>query len=180
MLSEIVKILVVVLSLCFMFIGNRKVRIFSIFAEQINVFRNDKKNKISGWDILCFNIMPILLSVDIVIGYERVIDETLAGVLTTVFAFIFTVLFGFAAILVGKMKSKNDIEKQVVNETIVSIMSANILSLISAILSITIIIAKNELMGKVLSILIYSFAFFVIMLLLMISKRTFLIYFSSK
>ena len=51
MLSEIVKILIIVFPLCIMFIGNRKVRIFLIFAEQIKIFRNAKTNKISVWDI---------------------------------------------------------------------------------------------------------------------------------
>jgi len=143
--------------------------------KQIHVFRNAKKNKISVWDIICFVVFPIILAAIISLGFGCVIDKNLAGVLTTVFAFVFTVLFGFAAILVGKMDSSNAIERKVVGETFVSIMTSNILSLLSAVLSITIIMEDGA-ANKVISMCIYSLSFMIIMLLLMISKRTFVIY----
>lgn len=43
------------------------------------------------------------LAIILTIGFRCIIDDDLASVLTTVFAFVFTVLFGFAAILVGKI-----------------------------------------------------------------------------
>ena len=100
--------------------------------------------------------------------------------MTTVFAFVFTGLFGFAAILVGKLDCDNEIEKQVVGETFVSIMTSNILSLIASILSIAIIITGDEKEKLILTICVYSFSFMIIMLLLMISKRTFIIYCENK
>ena len=159
-----------------MLFGNKKVRVISILMKQLHVFKNAKTNKTSIWDIICFIVLPIALAVLIVLGLKCVINNSLAGVLTTVFAFVFTVLFGFAAILVGRIDSKNEIEKQVVEETIVSIMTSNVLSLTSVILSIAIIITNNEIAGLVLSIFVYSFSFMIVMLLLMISKRTFSIY----
>ena len=93
---------------------------------------------------------------------------------------MFTVLFGFAAILVGKLDSNNEIEQQVVGETFVSIMTSNILSLNSAVLSIAIIITNHEITSLIISVFIYSFSFMIIMLLLMISKRTFIIYCRNK
>lgn len=178
--NKIVLIVIAVLIVCAMLFGNKKVRVIPVLMKQLQVFKNAKTNKISIWDIICFVILPIALAVLIAIGFGCVIDNSLAGVLTTVFAFVFTVLFGFAAILVGKLDSNNEIEKQVVGETFVSIMTSNILSLISAVLSIAIIITNNETAGLVLSIFIYSFSFMIIMLLLMISKRTFIIYCSNK
>ncbi|WP_242830039.1 hypothetical protein [Butyrivibrio sp. XPD2002] len=159
---------------------NKKVMIFSILKSQFQVYRNDNTKKTSIWDILCFVFMPIILGGIIVLGFESNIDEKLAGVLTTVFAFIFTVLFGFAAILVGKLNSDNKLEKQVVNETFVSIMTCNILSLCSAIMSIIVIIVKNKNVIAALSICIYSFSFMIVMLLLLITKRTFVIYCSNQ
>lgn len=159
---------------------NKKVRIFSIIKSQFQVYRNDSTKRISLWDILCFVIMPIVLGAIIVFGFESSIDEKLAGVLTTVFAFIFTVLFGFAAILVGKLNSDNKLEKQVVNETFVSIMTCNILSLCSAIFSIIVIVIKNNYVIAVLSLFIYCFSFMIVMLLLLISKRTYVIYINQK
>lgn len=178
--NKIVLIVIAVVIVCAMLFGNKKVRVLPVLMKQLQVFKNAKTNKISIWDIICFIILPIALAVLIAIGFGCVIDNNLAGVLTTVFAFVFTVLFGFAAILVGKLDSNNEIEKQVVGETFVSIMTSNILSLISAVLSIAIIITNNETAGLVLSIFIYSFSFMIIMLLLMISKRTFIIYCSNK
>ena len=163
-----------------MLFGNKKVRVFQVLLKQLLVFRNAKTGKMSIWDILCFVCFPIVLALLITIGYGCIIDNKLAGVLTTVFAFVFTVLFGFAAVLVGKLDSKNEIEKQVVGETFVSIMTSNILSLVSAILSVASFITNREITVLILSILIYSFTFMIIMLLLMISKRTFIIYCSNK
>ena len=165
--SKIILIVMAMVIVCMMLFGNKKVRILSVLIKQLQVFKNAKTDKISVWDIVTF-------------GFGSIIDDTLAGVLTTVFAFVFTVLFGFAAILVGKLDCDNEIEKQVVGETFVSIMTSNILSLIASILSIAIIITGDEKAKLILTICVYSFSFMIIMLLLMISKRTFIIYCENK
>ena len=170
--SKIILIVMAMVIVCMMLFGNKKVRILSVLIKQLQVFKNAKTDKIS--------VFPIVLSVIITFGFGSIIDDTLAGVLTTVFAFVFTVLFGFAAILVGKLDCDNEIEKQVVGETFVSIMTSNILSLIASILSIAIIITGDEKAKLILTICVYSFSFMIIMLLLMISKRTFIIYCENK
>lgn len=178
--SKIILIVMAMVIVCMMLFGNKKVRILSVLIKQLQVFKNAKTDKISVWDIVCFIFFPVVLSVIITFGFGSIIDDTLAGVLTTVFAFVFTVLFGFAAILVGKLDCDNEIEKQVVGETFVSIMTSNILSLIASILSIAIIITSDEKAKLILTICVYSFSFMIIMLLLMISKRTFIIYCENK
>ena len=178
--SKIILIVMAMVIVCMMLFGNKKVRILSVLIKQLQVFKNAKTDKISVWDIVCFIFFPIVLSVIITFGFGSIIDDTLAGVLTTVFAFVFTVLFGFAAILVGKLDCDNEIEKQVGGETFVSIMTSNILSLIASILSIAIIITGDEKAKLILTICVYSFSFMIIMLLLMISKRTFIIYCENK
>lgn len=178
--SKIILIVMAMVIVCMMLFGNKKVRILSVLIKQLQVFKNAKTDKTSVWDIVCFIFFPIVLSVIITFGFGSIIDDTLAGVLTTVFAFVFTVLFGFAAILVGKLDCDNEIEKQVVGETFVSIMTSNILSLIASILSIAIIITGDEKAKLILTICVYSFSFMIIMLLLMISKRTFIIYCENK
>ena len=178
--SKIILIVMAMVIVCMMLFGNKKVRILSVLIKQLQVFKNAKTDKISVWDIVCFIFFPIVLSVIITFGFGSIIDDTLAGVLTTVFASVFTVLFGFAAILVGKLDCDNEIEKQVVGETFVSIMTSNILSLIASILSIAIIITGDEKAKLILTICVYSFSFMIIMLLLMISKRTFIIYCENK
>ena len=150
--NKIVLIAIIVVIVCVMLLGNKKVRVVPVLIKQLQIFKNANTNKISVWDIVCFIILPIVLAVLITVGLRYEIDDNLAEVLTTVFAFVFTVLFGFAAILVGKLDSNNKIEKQVVGETFVSIMTSNILSLVSAALSIAIIITTNEISSLVLCI----------------------------
>ena len=168
MYGKAVLVIATTVIILLMLFGNAKVRVFSVLVNQIKVFKNAKTEKLSWWDIVCFIILTI--------GFRCIIDDDLASVLTTVFAFVFTVLFGFAAILVGKMESNNDIERKVVGETFVSIVSSTILSLLAAILSIIILETESEMAEKIISCVVYSFSFMIIMLLLMITKRTFLIY----
>lgn len=155
---------------------NRKVNLISVLKKQIKVLKNDRKGKISFWDICCFILFPILLAMILSIGLDCIITDAVATTLTTIFAFIFTVLFGFAAILVDKLDSERKIEKRVVAETFVSIISSTVLSLFSAIVSVVIIVVENENAVCILSLLVYGASFINIMLLLLIIKRTFLIY----
>ncbi len=178
--NRMVLVVIAIIIMCTMLFGNKKVRVLPVLIKQLQVFRNAKTGKTSVWDIICFIFLPIILAIIITLGIGCIIDDALAGVLTTVFAFVFTVLFGFAAILVGKLDSNNEIEKQVVGETFVSIMTSNILSLVVTILSIMVVITNNNVVSMILSICIYSFSFMIIMLLLMISKRTFIIYCNNK
>ncbi len=163
----------------FMLFGNKKVRIFSVFIRQLQVFKNAKTDKLSPWDFACFLFMPIGLAAIITFGFKAVIDDKLAAILTTVFSLVFTILFGFAAILIGKINSNNSIEKQVVGETFISIVSATLLSLLSAVLSIIITRIHCAVVLLILSLIVYTASFMIIMLLLLITKRTFIVYCDS-
>ena len=163
----------------FMLFGNKKVRIYSVFIKQLQVFKDARTNRLSPWDFVCFLLMPIGLSAVITFGFKAIIDDELAVVLTTVFSLVFTVLFGFAAILIGKIDSNNAIEKQVVGETFISIVSATLLSLLSAVLSIIITKIECAVALSILSLIVYAVSFMTIMLLLLITKRTFIVYCNS-
>ena len=173
MLEKIASISVIVILICMLFL-NPKVNIIKILIKQLSVFKNAKNEKISVWDLVCFIVAPIVLAILLVfiLGYD--ISNSVASVLTTVYAFVFTVLFGFAAVLVGKIDSKN--------ETFVSVLTSNILSLINAIASIILlnINEDSECVRNLVSAIIYSISFITIMLLLMITKRTFIIYCDKK
>ena len=84
--SKIILIVMAMVIVCMMLFGNKKVRILSVLIKQLQVFKNAKTDKISVWDIVCFIFFPIVLSVIITFGFGSIIDDTLAGVLTTVFA----------------------------------------------------------------------------------------------
>ena len=88
-----------------MLFGNIKVRLLKIICEQMKVFRNAKTKKLSLWDFVFFVIFPIVIAVVVVVKLKLIISVDLAELFTTVFSIIFTVLFGFAAILVSKIDS---------------------------------------------------------------------------
>lgn len=162
-----------------MLLGNKKVRILSVLQKQFMIFKNAKTGRFSPWDFCCFVVFPIILAM--ILGYRLkvVIDEQLAQLLTTVFSLVFTVLFGFAAIIVGKIESPNGLEKQVASETFISVISATWLSLVAAILSILIMQIQNMVIVRMFSVCVYAISFITVMLLLMVTKRTYKIYCKS-
>ena len=178
--DKIIWYIVIVALLSTMLLCNRKVRLFALVKEQIGVFKNDKKKRISTWDLICFFGFPFAVSIVLVFALDFVIQDNLANLLTTVFSVIFTVLFGFAAIMVSKIDSSNKVEKQVAEETFVSIVSSTILSLITAILSIIITQIESEFCLQIVSVAILSLSLIIVMLILMITKRTFFLYVKNK
>lgn len=163
-----------------MLLCNTKVKLIELAKEQIAVFRNDKNKKISVWDICCFIIFPIVLAAIFVCALGKPIDKQLANTLTTIFSLVFTILFGFIAILIGKIDDPNNKGKvrQVVMETFTSIISSTLLALFGTVAAIVITAANegNKILISVLSCGVYSAAFMIVMLILMTTKRIFLIY----
>ena len=176
----IIWILAVFFLLCIMLFCNRKVRLWLLLIEQIRVFRNDKKKKISLWDCICFLVFPMVISLIFVYKLGFTINNNLAELLTTVFSIVFTVLFGFAAIMISKIDSQNKTEKQVAEETFVSIVSSTILSLIAAVLSIVLTQVKSVICLQIISSGVITISLIIIMLLLLITKRVFLLYVDRK
>lgn len=159
---------------------NRKVWLWAVLKEQISVFRNAKKEKVSLWDCLCFFVFPWVVSYICTCKLNFVIKVDLAELLTTVFSIVFTVLFGFAAVMVSKIDSDNKKEKQVAEETFVSIVSATLMSLISAVLSILLTQIESKIILKITSVGLLGSSLVIIMLLLLITKRTFFLYIDNR
>lgn len=164
----------------FMLLCNRKVWLWAVLKEQISVFRNAKKEKVSLWDCLCFLVFPWVVSYICTCKLNFVIEDDLAELLTTVFSIVFTVLFGFAAVMVSKIDSDNKKEKQVAEETFVSIVSATLMSLISAVLSILLTQIESKIIFKITSVGLLGSSLVIIMLLLLITKRTFFLYIDNR
>ena len=82
--------------------------------------------------------------------------------------------------MVSKIDSQNQIEKQVAEETFVSIVSSTVLSLIAAVLSIILTQIKNVLCLQIISAELVTISLVIIMLLLLITKRTFYLYVNNK
>ena len=100
--DKIIWYLAVIALLLIMLYCNRKVRLFALIKEQFLVFKNDKKKKISVWDLICFFVFPIAVSCILVFALEFIIKDSLANLLTTVFSIIFTVLFIVENLLISK------------------------------------------------------------------------------
>jgi len=158
---------------------NRKINVVSVFVEQLRVFKDNRTKKISRWDIISFMVCPIFLSLVLVIWHEFSINKELAQVLTTAFSLIFTLLLAFETILVSKKNSTNDIEREVISQTFVSAVSASIFALAGIILSMMIMFIADACMLRIFTTLILVLSFMTIMLLLMIIKRTFIIFMNT-
>lgn len=163
-----------------MFLFNKKVSLIRLFVRQVQVFKNGHTGKFSIWDLMCFVAFPIIISILIVYGFPYHIDAKLAEILTTVFSLVFTILFGFAAVIVEKSESNNVKRKIVVEETFISIVTSTALSLFAAIISIMLVKVTSELIVSILSAILLSLSISITMLLLMITKRTFVIYCEDK
>lgn len=169
-------LLIISILIFVMLFFNKKVNIIRLFASQLKIFKNDKFNKFSIWDLICFLILPIVVSVLIVFGIPYHINAELAEVLTTVFSLVFSILFGFAAVIMERSTNDNPKRKQVVSETFVSIVTTTVLSLTATIISIFLSQIKSNMIVSILSIALFTLSFMIVMLLLMITKRTFVIY----
>lgn len=177
--QTIILILIAIL-IAVMLLFNKKVNLIRLFIKQLQVFRNDHTGKFSFWDLMCFIVFPIFIAVLIVCGLQYHIDPKLAEILTTVFSLVFTILFGFAAVIVEQSGSNNSKRKEVIGEAFVSIVTSTVLSLLAAIISILLIKATTTLLVSILSIILFSLSISITMLLLMITKRTFVIYCEDK
>ena len=157
-----------------MLFGNRKTRVTQILAAQLRVFRNAKTRKTSIWDSICFVVMPVIVAIIIsfALGWE-INSDTFTGILALILVLIATELeFMFLA---RKTESDN-VKKQVMDETFVSILTSNVLSLFTAILSIVVLEVYDSIAKKILTACIYSAVLMIAMLILMILKRIFALF----
>lgn len=175
--SRTIILISIVFLICIMFVFQKKVNLYRLFRKQLQVFRNDRTGKISPWDIISFIIIPVVVSLLIVLGLSYQIDTQLAEIFTTVFSLVFTILFGFAAVIVEKSENNDSKRRRVIiGETFVSIVTSTVLSLFAAMSSILLTKIVNNVGISILSVIVFAFSFQIIMLLLMITKRTFVIY----
>ena len=169
---------IIVLLLSIPLIFNKKVRVISIFKKQLYVFRDARTDAISIWDIICFLICPFILAILIVEQKGFVFSDTLKQILSQTYASIFAILTGFMTVIAGKKHvENNDIEKKVVNETGVAIGTAAIMAGICTIISLIMIAVNLKMLLDIFTIALLYFSFVLVMLMLMIIKRVFILYY---
>ena len=173
MLNKTIWVIITVIIV--MLFGNRKTRVTQILAAQLRVFRNAKTRKTSIWDSICFIVMPVIVAIIIsfALGWE-INSDTFTGILALILVLIATALeFMFLA---RRTESDNKVKKQVMDETFVSILTSNVLSLFTAILSIVVLEVYDSIAKKILTACIYSAVLMIAMLILLILKRIFALF----
>ena len=174
MLNKTIWVIITVIIALVMLFGNRKARVTQILAAQLRVFRNAKTRKTSIWDSICFVVMPVIVAIIIsfALGWE-INSDTFTGILALILVLIATALeFMFLA----RRTESDNVKKQVMDETFVSILTSNVLSLFTAILSIVVLEVYDSIAKKILTACIYSAVLMIAMLILMILKRIFALY----
>ena len=168
-------IITVIIALVMLF--NRKTRVTQILAAQLRVFRNAKTRKTSIWDSICFIVMPVIVAIIISfdLGWE-INSDTFTGILALILVLIATALEFMFLARRTETESDNKVKKQVMNETLVSILTSNVLSLFTAILSIVVLEVYDSIAKKILTACIYSAVLMIAMLILMILKRIFALF----
>lgn len=174
MLNKTIWVIITVIIALVMLFGNRKAKVTQILAAQLRVFRNAKTRKTSIWDSICFVVMPVIVAIIIsfALGWE-INSDTFTGILALILVLIATALeFMFLA----RRTESDNVKKQVMDETFVSILTSNVLSLFTAILSIVVLEVYDSIAKKILTACIYSAVLMIAMLILMILKRIFALF----
>ena len=174
MLNKTIWVIITGIIALVMLFGNRKTRVTQILAAQLRVFRNAKTRKTSIWDSICFIVMPVIVAIIISFALGSEINsDTFTGILALILVLIATALeFMFLA----RRTESDKVKKQVMDETFVSILTSNVLSLFTAILSIVVLEVYDSIAKKILTACIYSAVLMIAMLILMILKRIFALF----
>ena len=171
---SIAKIALVVL-LGVIIVFNPKIRLWKVFSDQIKVYRNDQKKRVSFWDICSFLIAPLGLSILVAMSlpYEKV--EKSSNMVITVFSIIATILLSFLALLIDKGTNGSK-EKEVAQQTFVTITIDIIYSILVVLLFVLPEFIAFACWGEKIFVGIVTFLIVKILLnILMILKRVYAI-----
>lgn len=154
---------------------NPKLQFKKIFQTQFQVYKNDKNGKIFWFDIVTFFIIPIFISIFSAVYLPIPTISKYSDTAITIFSLIATVLLSFVAILVDK-KFKKEKENELLNETIVTIIT-NIIHSISIV--VLVVLPKIVLLSEILKKVILGIIVFLIIKIafgmFMILKRVYVI-----
>lgn len=172
-------ICIIILSLALFFIIiNKKIRCKKLLIDLFRIFYNNRKNKISFFDLFSFFICPILIGISIVVGFDYFFSLDVSNSLLTIFSILFTLLFGVLSLLTSTLNSKDTIKKKISNEAFTAVAFSMITSLLSLIIMIVYIILlekiSSQILFQTLSAIIIALAINMIMLFFMVIKRSYI------
>ena len=92
------------LSIILMF-SNKKIRCLKLLEDLIKIFYNNKTNKISIFDLICFFVCPAVIATSMVVGFDYYFSVEVSNALLTIFSILFTLLFGVMSLLTTTLDS---------------------------------------------------------------------------
>ncbi len=174
---------IVFVALVLMFF-NKKIRCGQLIKDAFAVFKDNRNGKIYWFDLLTFFGCPIAISVSVIIGFDYFFDKEMANTLLNVFSIMFTLLFGITSILTSTIESKDEIRKKISKEAFATASFSMLISLLNlVILIIYIALQQFGLPTAVfmsLSGIVIGLSLLMVMLLLMIIKRSYITSTSDK
>lgn len=166
---------IIIIILIIIALLNPKLQLKKLFRSQFQVYKNDKNGKIFWFDIVTFFIIPILISIISAIYLPMITISKYSDTTITIFSLIATVLLSFVAILVDK-KFKKENEKELLNETIVTIITNIIYSIsIVALVVLPKIVLLSEIQKKIILGIIVFLIIKIAFGMFMILKRVYVI-----
>jgi hypothetical protein len=160
---------------------NPKVNVWRVVSAQVKSFFASAP-AFNALDFVSFVLAPFVFGLFIELGFHFTFDTSVSGTLLTVFSILFSLLLGFATLLVDrKDDGGNALATRVADQTFVSILSAMIFSLLSSVLLIFLSIGSlTDWAGMILSGSVICLGSATILLLLMVIKRLFALFMKEK
>lgn len=169
-------IVVLILSICLM-LANKKIRCLKMIEDLIHIFYDNRTNKLSIFDIICFFICPVAVGTSVVIGFHYYFSNEVANALLTIFSILFTLLFGVMSLLTSSLNSSDSTKKKISNEAFTAVSFTMFTSLIVLLLVIIYIALLEKIESivcfQIMSGAIITIATNMVMLFFMIIKRSY-------
>lgn len=161
----------------FMMLTNKKIRCLKLFEDLFHIFYDNRTNKISIFDIICFFICPAIIGATIVVGFDYYFSIEVSNALLTIFSILFTLLFGVMTLLTSSLNSIDSTKKKISNEAFTAVAFSMFSSLISLVIIIIYIVllekAVSNICFQIISGIIIAMASNMLMLFFMIIKRSY-------
>lgn len=171
-------LLLMTLLLATLCLCNRKVNILRVIKSQFTIFKNDKINKTSFYDICCFFIFPTFIATMLVvlIPIDFILNSSELFIL--ILSIISTILFSFLSLLLGRKNEQSQDSKinQVSKQTFIAIIMTIIYSVCTILLMIILMcIGVDSWISYLLNGFVVYFSCKIVLYMLMILKRMFLL-----
>lgn len=158
-------------------LSNKKIRCLKLSEDLIKIFHNNRTNRISIFDLICFFVCPAVIGASVVVGFDYYFSIEVSNALLTIFSILFTLLFGVMSLLTSTLDSSDSTKKKISNEAFTAVAFSMFSSLISLIIMIVYIVLLEKISliicFQVLSGVIIAIAINMIMLFFMIIKRSY-------